>query len=137
MAQLGPGETVRNVVQMWRRHHLALPFIAGAFVVLFCVALLAGVEQLSSQFAIGLAGVAVAGMATTDQRILAQTDDGLVMLQSSRIRWHAKRVIERLPDTTPIEVLSDNLVISDWNVNGQRYSMMKRSQRAMSAITSR
>lgn len=104
--------------------------------VLFLVALFAGVESIGSQIAIGLAGVAVAGMATTDQRILASTDTDLVMMQSSRVRQSARSVIERLPLDTPIKVVSDNLVISDWDVGGQRFSMMKRSQRAMTAIAS-
>lgn len=133
---LGPDVHVIHVATMWRRHHLAGAFAAGAFVVLFLVALFSGVEPIGSQIAIGLAGVAVAGMATTDQRVLAATDTELIMMQSSRVRHYATSVIDRLPLDTPIKVVSDNLVISDWDVGGQRFSMMKRSQRAMTAIAS-
>ena len=73
-------------------------------------------------------------MATTDQRILVQTDDELVMLRSSRIRQYARAVVGPVPDDASIEVVSDNLVISDWMIGDQRFSMMKRAQRSMTHI---
>jgi len=134
---LDADESVVHVATMWRRHHWGLVFSLGAFVVLFVVAVVAGVTPLGSQIAIGLAGLAVASLATNDQRILVQTDRGLVMMQSSRIRQKAIKVIGRLAPDTPIEIVSDNLVISDWIVGDQRFSMMKRSQRSMTAIAGR
>ena len=79
----------------------------------FVVAALVDIQPISSQVAVGLAGLAVAAMATTDQRILVQTDDELVMLRSSRIRQYARAVVGSVPDDASIEVVSDNLVISD------------------------
>lgn len=127
-------EQVRHVATMWRRGPKTYPFAAGAFVFSFLVASLLNVGTLGSQFAIGCAGVAVASMATTDQRILVGTTRGLVMMQSSRIRQSARSVIGRLPADATIKIVSDNLVISDWEVDGERFSMMRRSQKAMSAL---
>lgn len=134
---LDDGESVVHVAVMWRRHPWSLMFSMGAFVVMFGVAVLAGVAEVGSQVAIGLAGLAVAAMATTDQRILALTDRGLVMMQSSRIRQKAVGIIDRPPSDTRIEIVSDNLVISDWMVGDQRFSMMKRAQREMTAMAGR
>jgi len=131
---LGDDVVVHHVVTMWRRHPLAIPFCAGAFVVGFVVAALVDIQPLSSQVAVGLAGLAVAAMATTDQRILVQTDADLVMVLSSKIRQYAKAIIGSIPGDAVIEVVSDNLVISDWMIGDQRFSMMKRSQRAMTHI---
>ena len=131
---LGDDVVVHHVVSMWRRHHLAIPFCAGSFMLGFVVAALVDIQPISSQVAVGLAGLAVAAMATTDQRILVQTDDELVMLRSSRIRQYARAVVGPVPDDASIEVVSDNLVISDWMIGDQRFSMMKRAQRSMTHI---
>lgn len=119
---------------MFTRHHLAFPFIAFAGVAMLVVASLAGATQWSSRISIGLAGAAVAAMATTEYRVLARTTKGLVLLRSSRFRRRANGVIRRLAKGTEIEVVGSNLVITEYRIDGVVYSVMRRSQQEMTAI---
>lgn len=95
---------------------------------------LAGATEWSSRISIGLAGAAVAAMATTEYRVLARTTRGLVLLRSSRLRRRANGVIRRLEKDTKIEVVGSNLVITEYRVDGVIYSVMRRSQQEMTAI---
>jgi hypothetical protein len=45
--------------------------------------------------------------------------------------------MSRLPDSTKIEPVGSNLVITDWSVGTASYSVMKRHQAAMVAISQR
>jgi len=134
---LDAGERVDHLVHMSKRHRLMVPFVGAAFVGLLIVALVVGVEQWSGRIALGLAGAAVAAAATTDYRILVATASGLVMLQSSRIRQVATRLIGPLPADVAIEPVGQNLVMTDWLIDDDRYTVMKRFQSAMTAIADR
>jgi len=114
-----------------------VPYVLAAFVGLVIVAFVAGVDQWSGRVALGLAGAAVAAAATTDYRILASTSSGLVMLQSSRIRQVARKLVSRPGTDIEIEPVGQNLVMTDWLVDGDRYTVMKRFQLAMTAIAER
>ena len=96
-----------------------------------------GVEQWSGRVGLGLAGAATAAMATTDYRVLTLTTGGLFLLRSSRVRQKAVEVIDRFPAATPVEPVGSNLVITDWSVGDGVYSVMKRHQAAMVAISQR
>lgn len=134
---LSPGEKVHHVVHMFTRHHLAFPFIACSGVALAVVAALAGASQWSTRISLGLAGAAVAAMATTEYRVLVQTSTGLALLRSSRFRRRASGLIRRLPSSLSIEVLGSNLVITEYRVDGVVYSVMRRHQQEMTAIANR
>ena len=101
------------------------------------VALLVGVEQWGGRIGLALAAAATAAMATTEYRVLALTSDGLVLLRSSRVRQKAGAIIGRLPASTRVEPVGSNLVITDWSVGDTVYSVMKRHQAAMVAISQR
>lgn len=131
---LDDDERIDHLVHMSKRHHLMLPFVLAAFVGLVIVAFVVGVEQWSGRIALGLAGAAVAATATTDYRILASTSTGLVMLQSSRIRQVARKLVGRPASDIEIKAVGQNVVMTDWLVDGDRYTVMKRFQQAMTAI---
>ena len=134
---LSPGEKVHHVVHMFTRHHLAFPFIACSGVALGVIAAVAGASQWSTRISLGLAGAAVAAMATTEYRVLVQTSTGLALLRSSRFRRRASGLIRRLPSTLSIDVLGSNLVITEYRVDGVVYSVMRRHQQEMTAIVNR
>ena len=136
-ALLADTDRVLHLVHMWSRHRWLLPFAALAFGGMLVVALLAGVDQWSGRIGLALAGAAVAAMATTEYRVLAWTSDGLVLLRSSRVRQKALGVIGPLPASTRVEPVGSNLVITDWTVGDTVYSVMKRHQAAMVAISQR
>ena len=132
---LDDGDRIAHMVHMWSRHRLALPFILGATLIMGVVAIVVGVEQWSGRIGLALAAGAVGAFATTEYRILVATTQGLVMLRSSRIRQKAVGFIERLPASTTIEPTGSNLVITEWRVGTASYSVMKRFQKPMVAIS--
>ena len=134
---LSDGERIRDLVHMWRRHHLLIPYAGAAFVGLFVLAFVVGITAWSGRVGLALAGASLAAMATTEYRVLARTTEGLVLLRSSRVRQRATELIKRLPDTTVITPVSSNLVLTEWKVNKATYSVMKRYQGAMVTISQR
>lgn len=136
-AQLPDTDRILHLVHMWSRHRWLLPYAALAFGGMLIVALLVGVEQWGGRIGLALAAAATAAMATTEYRVLALTSDGLVLLRSSRVRQKAVAIIGRLPASTRVEPVGSNLVITDWSVGDTVYSVMKRHQAAMVAISQR
>lgn len=133
---LPEGETIDQLVYMMGRHRWSLPFAAGASALLFVVAWISGIEQAGGRVAIGLAGGAIAAMATTEYRVLVQTDEGLVLFAAGRLRQKATRMIGRLKPGTPIELIGTNLVVTEWLVGDRQFTVMRRFQQAMVALSS-
>ncbi|MGI9605786.1 MAG: hypothetical protein ACR2P0_06570 [Acidimicrobiales bacterium] len=130
-------ERVVRVVHMWTRHRLLIPYAIAAFVAMLAVASVVGVPQWSGRVGIGLAGSAIAAMATTEYRVLAESANGLFLLRSSRIRQTATALDRKLGSDAEIELVGNNLVITEWLVDGTRYSVMKRFQADMVALSIR
>lgn len=132
---LDSDERIVHKVHMWTRHRLALPYMLVAGLAMFVLAILIGVEQWSGRVGLGFAALAVAAAACTEYRVLVSTTRGLVLLKSSRVRQKATGFIERLPADTLIEPVGSNLVITEWRVGTGIYSVMKRFQSPMVAIS--
>jgi hypothetical protein len=132
---LDEGERIEHTVYMWRRHRYALGYIALAGSAMFVLSILVGIEQWESRFGLALASGAVGAAATTQYRILVSTSKGLVLLKSSRVRQKAVGFVTRLPVDTPIRLTGSNLVITEWTVGNSNYSVMKRFQKPMVAIS--
>ena len=79
------GEQVTAVVMLWTRHRWFVPYAALSGICLFAVASATGIESTMNRAVLAGCGVAVAGIATTNSSVLAQTTTGLVMCRSSRI----------------------------------------------------
>ncbi len=136
-ALLPEDERIFQIAHMWTRHRLMLAYTAVAFAGFVALGFAVGVDQWSGRLGLGFAGAAVAAMATTEYRVLVLTADGLVLMGSSRIRQRATTLIRRLPRSAEVQAVGSNLVITDWSVDGQVYSVMKRHQSAMVAISER
>lgn len=134
---LGTDEEILDVAYMWRRHRLLVPFAAVAAVIGGGGAALAGFASFASIAAVALAAVAVAAWAATEYRVLVVTDGGLVSMKGGRIRQVATAMIVRLPETTAVERVSNNLVISEWRVGDDRFSVLRRFESTMAAIAVR
>lgn len=136
-AALPADERVMHVAHMWSRHPFMLPYAAVAFIAMMALAIAVGVEQWGGRVGLGLAAGAVAAMAATEYRVLALTTEGLVLFRSGKIRQKATDVLERLPKSADVQPVGSNLVITDWSVGDRVYSVMKRHQNAMVAISQR
>lgn len=132
--RLRAGEHLQEVAYMWHRHRWTLPFALSAGAGLCLVAFVSGFDSAGSLVAVGLAASAVAAMATTEYRVLAATTSGLVLLRASRIRQVAVEVLERLPASTDVRLVGNNLVLTDWMVGDRRYTVPKSSESAMNRI---
>lgn len=119
---------------MWTRHRLGYVYALAAFVGLVLVAVMSGFQEWPSRLVIGVAGAALAMAATTNYRVLAQTDAGFVLLDGGRFRQVATRLVRRLPDDVNISVQRDTLITTDWIVGDREYTVPKSSQRAMERI---
>ena len=124
---------VLDVAYMWRRHRWSIPAGAVAGAVCGVLATLVG-WSAASAVAIGLAALAVAVGAGTEYRVLAVTDRGLVLMKGGRVRQVARPPADWLPDGIRVERVANNLVVSDWMVGGDRFSVMRRHESTMSAI---
>jgi len=133
-ALLPDDEKIIHLVHMWSRHRLMVPYAMFAGAAIFVLAMVVSVEQWSGRFGLALGGAAVAAMAMTEYRVLVETPTSLVLMRSSRVRQRAVALIERMPRTTSIEPVGSNLVITDWELGGVTYSVMKRYQNAMTSI---
>jgi len=134
---LDDGTDVVEAVYMWRRHRLMFPFGIVSFVGMVVVAELGGWDEWATRIVIGLAAVAVAVAASTDYRVLAQTSDGLFLLQASRIRQVATRLLEKLPPETTIGPVGGTILAADWEVAGWVYTVPRSSEQAISRIAGR
>ncbi len=119
---------------MSTRHRLWLPFVAAAFVGFFVLALALDIDVWTSRIGLAVAGAAVASMATTEYRVLTETDNGFVLLRASRIRRRAVGVVSRLPGDIEVESLASNLVTADYRLNNVTYTVPYRFRSAMDAL---
>ncbi len=131
---LEAAEILVDAAVLWRRHRLMVPYCFCAFTAVAVGAALVGFQAWPARAGLGLAGAGVAAMATTEYRVLAQTDTGFVLLASSRVRQYAVRLIERLPSCTTIELVTNQMVMSEWAVDGVRYTVPKSSEQSMARM---
>lgn len=136
-AALPSEERIMHLAHMWTRHPFMLAYAAVACLAMVAFAVAVGVEQWGGRIGLGLAAGAVASMAATEYRVLALTTEGLVLFRSSKTRQKATKLLERLPKSAEVQPVGSNLVITDWSVGDQVYSVMKRHQNAMVAISQR
>jgi hypothetical protein len=113
------------------------PFGIVTFLGMVAVAEWAGWDEWATRIVIGLAGVAVAVAASTEYKVVAQTTDGLFLLQASRIRQAATRMLEKLPSDVTIEPVGGTILAADWAVAGSVYPVPRSSEQAISRIAGR
>lgn len=134
---LPAGESVKTAVMMTSRHRWFLPYAIGSGLMLFVVASVSGIESSVNRVVLALCGAAIAGMATTNYSVLAETSDGLVLLRSSRVRQFAKSLDRRLDNNTELTMVGSTVVTSDWRVDGVIYTLTKRWEAAMRELATR
>jgi len=128
---LDPGEQVRTVVVMFTRHRWFVPYSLFAGLLLFMVATASGVESMTNRIVLAGCGLAVAGLATTNYWVLAETSQGYALCRSSRVRQYARSIVARLPASTELAMVGSTVVTSDWRIDGSMYTLTKRWEAAM------
>ncbi len=131
---LGEDVAVHDAVYMWTRHRWVWPFGIAVFAGAVLVAPLAGVEDWPTRAVLAAAIMAVAVMASTDYRVLASVDNGLALLEASKIRQVATELKEHLPPETELKPAGGSVLASDWRVGAIRYTVPRSSETAMSRI---
>lgn len=135
--RLLPDATVFDVAYVWVRHPSGLLYAAGAFIALVLVGMAVGFDEWPSRIGLGIAGGAVAMSATTEYRVLAHTDEGLVLLAGGRVRQVARRIIRVLPPDSRVEIVRDTMLTTDWTIGDTEYTVPKSSQRSIERIAAR
>ncbi|MEA2001842.1 MAG: hypothetical protein U9N84_08170 [Actinomycetota bacterium] len=131
---LGAGTVVRDGAYMWARHRWMVPYGATAFGAVAFFAPIGGIDDWPTRIAVGAAAAAVAITATTEYRVLAQTDDGVILLKASKIRQVATEVQEELPADATMEPVGGTVLAADWQVGAHRYTVPRSSEQAMNRI---
>jgi len=132
---LNESEQVHTAVMLTTRHRWFVPYALASGLAVGVVASLSGIEGPLNWVLFAIVGAAIAGMATTNYSVLAETSAGLVLLRSSRVRQYAKSLIRRLPDDTTLTMVGGTVISSDWEVDGVIYSMTKRWEAAMRELS--
>lgn len=122
---------------LFTRHRWFWPYSVLAGIVIYVVASASGVDGGFNRALLGVCGLAIAGLATTDHWVLAETTGGLVLLRSSRIRQYARSVVSRLPSDASIDPVGSTVVTSDWRIEGVLYTLTKRWEPAMRRLAGR
>lgn len=134
---LDEGEKVHHVVYMSALHRWALPYILGAALAMYVLAVAVGFEQTPQRISLAIVGATIGALSTTDYRALALTGTGLVLFRCSRIRRRATAILERLDDSTSVGPVGSNLLLTEYVVGTRRYFVSRRYQQDMNAISLR
>jgi hypothetical protein len=132
---LDEGEQVHRVVLLSTRHRWFAPYAIASGVGLFVVASVTGIDSLLNRMVLAVCGIAIAGMATTNYSILAETTTGLVLCRSSRVRQYAKEVVNRLPVGTSLTMVGSTVITSDWKIDDVIYTLTKRWEATMRQLS--
>lgn len=134
MQKLLGDERVHDVTMMFTRHRWFVPYALFSGIALFVVSTASGVGGPLNRLVLTLCGAAIAALATTNYWVLAQTEQGLVLLRSSRIRQYARKVEARLGGTDELEMVGSTVITSDWRIGETMYTLTKRWEPAMRRI---
>jgi hypothetical protein len=134
---LGEHVSVRDAAYMWNRHRWLIPYAMVVFAALVWLAPIAGVDDWPTRIVIGLAGTAVAVNASSDYRVIAETDEGFFMLRASRIRQVAIGEPEKLSSNVILEPVGGTLLATDWRVDDDVYTIARSSEQAMERMAGR
>jgi len=132
---LGVDEQVSRVVVMFTRHRWFVPYSVVAGLALFVVASASGITSITNRLVLAACGLAIAGMATTNYWVLAETNNGLALCRSSRVRQYAKSLVRRLPADTDLTMVGSTVITSDWRVDGVMYTLTKRWEAPMRQLS--
>lgn len=127
--------TVHDAVMMWTRHRWFVPYVAVAAALLLGVATATGIESWFNRLVLAGCGMAVAGLATTNWWILADTSNGLALLRSSRIRQYAKQLERWLPDGVSIAMVASTVITSEWRIDKTVYTVTKRFEGSLRRLS--
>ncbi len=131
------GVEVHVAVFMWRTGSFTAPFATAAALGCALLAALVGFEWPTGVVAIGLVGGAVAWSAGTEYRVLAEGPDGeLRLLRGSRIRQTAIAVLDDSIDRDSVRPVTVNAITTQWRVGRHDYTMRRRHQAPLTALTS-
>lgn len=128
---LGEQVDVRDAAYVWSRHRWIVPFATVIFVVIAIAAPVAGIDNWPTRIVLGMAGVGVAFMATTNYRVVAETRSGIVVLKASRIRQVAVALEENLKRDTLLQPVGGTILATDWQVGRHIFTVPRSSEQAM------
>lgn len=134
---LGDDVEVYDAAYMWARHRWSTIFAGVVLAALVLLAPVFGIDDWPTRAVIGLAGMGVAILASTDYRVTAETSRGLYVMRASSIRQVATGVEERLSADVGLERVGGTILAADWQVGKRRYTVSRSSEQAMQRMAER
>jgi len=134
---LSPDTPLVDVVFMWRRRRWALGYAAGAGAAALAIASAFGYGTWSTRVGLAACAAVMAALVATEQYVIADTGTSLELLRASSIRQVAVTSLRTISPSVPIDVVSSNLIVTEWQIGTERFSVPRRFGRAMTAATSR
>lgn len=134
---LGGDVEVRDAAYMWNRHRWVVYFATMVFAGLVWLAPIAGVDDWPTRLVIGLAGLGVAVNASSNYRVVAETEQGIVILPASRIRQVATGQPKKLARNVELAPVGGTLLATDWRVGDAVYTVARSSEQAMERMADR
>lgn len=128
---LGDGITVKDAAFAWSRHRWITPFGTLVFGAIVFLAPIGGIDDWPTRLVLGLAGVGVAVMATTNYRVVADTDAGMYLLKGSRIRQVAIAGGDRVDEHAELKPVGGTMIATDWKVGEHVFTVPRSSEQAM------
>lgn len=118
-----------------RLHRRVVALAVGTTLATLAITLAVGFGTWYDRAAVAGLSVVLVASTTGQVRILAQVDGSLELFSGSRVRQVA---VSRLGpiEAADIEKLSSTLITGEWRVDGQRYTVGKRADKAIEAMTS-
>lgn len=135
---LADDERPVEVVYLWRHRAAMVPVVVAAAVATYVILAMVEFGSVGSRVGVSMAVGLVASVLWTDHRVLASTTaPRLVLFRAGRVRQVAVEPLREMSPTTEIVAVGSNLLLTEWLVDGERYTVPKRSQGAMTRVAAR
>ncbi len=133
--RLLPTDTIHGAAMLWGLHPQVVPMALAAVVAVGVVGAAIGAATTTVVLVAAAGAATVAGL-TREYRVLALTDDDLVLMKGSTIRLAAREVLERLPRDIEFRKAGGSLLTTEWRIDGTTYTVRREWEKSMEQMAS-
>jgi len=131
---LPDGVELVDVVFMWRRSASTYLWSSVGAGVVVGVLSAAGYGSMATRLMLALAVGLAVSIVATDSRVLAHTNAEPYVFAAGRVRQIAVQLLGPLAPDDVIQVVGTNLVVTEWLVGTERFSVPRNFQASMTRL---